>query len=187
MKLILIFTSLMTILQAFRIAIYYLRNDVSFLKKVIELIILIAMVILSYFNLEDNTIILTIYLATILSFYILVMFIYEKLFKQEYMNTLSVKNGIDMADSGILFLADKNDIVLMNNIMSSILKEPYQISVWEDKPIPEVVTHHTESTFPFTEGKFLTDEAYNGMGFKENWILNKDKTLWLYKNNNTVS
>lgn len=123
MKLILIFTSLMTILQAFRIAIYYLRNDVSFLKKVIELIILIAMVILSYFNLEDNTIILTIYLATILSFYILVMFIYEKLFKQEYMNTLSVKNGIDMADSGILFLDDKNDIVLMNNIMSGILKE----------------------------------------------------------------
>lgn len=71
--------------------------------------------------------------------------------------------------------------------MSSILKEPYQISVWEDELVPEVVTHHNEPTFSFDKGTFLTDEVYNGTGFKENYILNADETSWLYKNNHTIS
>ena len=36
---------------------------------------------------------------------------------------LSVKNGIDLSDTGIMFLDDNGDIVLMNNLMSDILKE----------------------------------------------------------------
>ena len=81
------------------------------------------MIILCYFNLIKNIFIPTFYIALILSFYTLVSFVYEKLFKNEYISILSVKKGIDMSDTGVMFLDDNNNIVLMNNLMSDILKE----------------------------------------------------------------
>ena len=123
MRLLLILTIVATILQAFRISIYYLRKDISFIKKIIETVVLISMVILSYFNLTGNILKLTFYISIVLSLYIFISFIYEKVFKNEYVSMLSVKNGIDLSDTGIMFLDDNGDIVLMNNLMSDILKE----------------------------------------------------------------
>ena len=123
MRLLLILTIVATILQAFRISIYYLRKDISSIKKIIEIVVLILMVILSYFNLTGNILKLTFCISTILSMYIFISFIYEKLFKNEYVSMLSVKNGIDLSDTGIMFLDYNGDIVLMNNLMSDILKE----------------------------------------------------------------
>ena len=123
MRLLIILTVVITILQAFRTSIYCLRKDVSSIKKIIEIVILILMIILCYFNLIKNIFIPTFYIALILSFYTLVSFVYEKLFKNEYISILSVKKGIDMSDTGVMFLDDNNNIVLMNNLMSDILKE----------------------------------------------------------------
>lgn len=123
MRLLIILTVVITILQAFRTSIYYLRKDVSSIKKIIEIVILISMIILCYFNLIKNIFIPIFYIALILSFYTLVSFVYEKLFKNEYISILSVKKGIDMSDTGVMFLDDNNNIVLMNNLMSDILKE----------------------------------------------------------------
>lgn len=123
MRLLLILMVVATILQAFRISIYYLRKDISFIKKIIETVVLISMVILSYFNLTGNILKLTFYISIVLSLYIFISFIYEKVFKNEYVSMLSVKNGIDLSDTGIMFLDDNGDIVLMNNLMSDILKD----------------------------------------------------------------
>ncbi|MGM9875956.1 MAG: hypothetical protein ACI310_01870 [Bacilli bacterium] len=123
MRLLLILTIIATILQAFRISIYFLRKDISSIKKIIETVVLISMVILSYFNLTENILKLTFCISTILSVYIFISFIYEKVFKNEYVSMLSVKNGIDLSDTGIMFLDDNGDIILMNNLMSDILKD----------------------------------------------------------------
>ncbi|MDD6879111.1 MAG: hypothetical protein PUD59_02645 [bacterium] len=123
MRLLLILTIVATILQAFRISIYFLRKDVSSIKKIIETVVLISMVILSYFNLTENILKLTFCISTILSLYIFLSFIYEKLFKNEYVSILSVKNGIDLSDTGIMFLDSNDNIILMNNLMSNILKD----------------------------------------------------------------
>ena len=123
MRLLLILTIVATILQAFRISIYFLRKDISSIKIIIETVVLISMVILSYFNLTENILKLTFYISIVLSLYIFISFIYEKVFKNEYVSMLSVKNGIDLSDTGIMFLDDNGDIVLMNNLMSDILKE----------------------------------------------------------------
>lgn len=123
MRLLLILTVIITILQTFRTSIYYLRKDITFSKKIRETIVLLMMIILSYFNLTENMFVKTIYFTLLLDIYILLSFSYEKLFEKEYISVLSVKNGIDMSDTGIMFLDDNGDIILMNNVMSSILKE----------------------------------------------------------------
>ena len=123
MRLLLILTIVATILQAFRISIYFLRKDISSIKKIIEIVVLILMVILSYFNLTGNILKLTFCISIVLSIYIFISFIYEKVFKNEYVSMLSVKNGIDLSDTGIMFLDDNGDIVLMNNLMSDILND----------------------------------------------------------------
>lgn len=123
MRILIILIVATTILQAFKVSIYYLRKDVSLIKKAIETIILIAMITLNYFNLKENIIISAFYMSLILSAYTFISFIYEKKFKNEYLSILSVKKGIDMSDAGIMFLDDKDNIVLMNNVMSNILKE----------------------------------------------------------------
>ncbi|MGM9882490.1 MAG: hypothetical protein ACI31S_06610 [Bacilli bacterium] len=123
MRLLLILTVVATILQTFRISIYYLRKDISSIKKIIEIVVLISMVILNYFNLTENILKSTFYISIVLSVYIFISFIYEKLFKNEYVSMLSVKNGIDLSSTGIMFLDDNDNIELMNNVMSDILKE----------------------------------------------------------------
>lgn len=120
MKLLLIITIIITLIQVVRVSTFFLRKDVSSIKKIFELLILIVMVILEYFNLLDISKI-TMYLSLLLSIYILISFIHEKLCKNEYISVLSVKKGIDASDTGIMFL-DDNNIILINNLFSDILK-----------------------------------------------------------------
>lgn len=120
MNIILIITILLTLIQVFRVSIYFLRKDISVLKKIIELLILIVMIILEYFNLVYNNRI-SIIISFILSIYILVCFLYQRFFKNEYISILSIKNGIDLSDTGIMFLNKKGDIILINNLFYNIL------------------------------------------------------------------
>ena len=124
MKILLIITIIIALLQVLRVSIYILRKDTSLIRKIFELIILILMIILTYYNLinnKSNYIYLS--LSLLLSLYTLISFIYERLFKNEYISVLSVKKGIDASDTGILFLDNKNNIILINNLFHSILKE----------------------------------------------------------------
>lgn len=121
MRLLIILTILSTIIQSFRVAIYYLRKDISILRRIFETIILVIMIVLCYYDFEYfNKLI--IYLSIIFDIYIVIMFIYERIFKNEYISVLSVKNGIDMSNEGIMFLNDTGDIILINNMFSNILK-----------------------------------------------------------------
>ena len=122
MKILLIITIIIALLQVLRVSIYILRKDTSLIRKIFELIILILMIILTYYNLINNES-NYIYLSLLLSLYTLINFIYERLFKNEYISVLSVKKGIDASDTGILFLDNKNNIILINNLFHSILKE----------------------------------------------------------------
>ena len=121
MILLLIITIIVTLLQVFRVSIYILRKDVSIVKKVFELLILITMIILEYFNLMYDSY-YSIYFSLGLSIYTLISFIYERTFKNEYISVLSVKNGIDASDAGIMFL-DNNNIILINNLFYNVLKD----------------------------------------------------------------
>ena len=117
-----LFTIIIALLQVFRVSIYILRKDVSNGKKVFELLVLIVMIILEYYNLLDISS-YTIYISLVLSIYTLISFIYERLFKNEYISVLSVKKGIDIADAGIMFLDNKGNIILVNNLFHNVLKE----------------------------------------------------------------
>ena len=80
------------------------------------------MIILEYFNLlniSSNTI----YLSLILSFYTMINFIYERISKNDFISVLSVKESIDMSDAGIMFLDNKGNIVLINNLFHNVLKD----------------------------------------------------------------
>ena len=120
MKLLLIITIIITLIQVVRVSTFFLRKDASSIKKIFELLILIVMVILEYFNLLDISKI-TMYLSLLLSIYILISFIYEKLCKNEYISVLSVKKGIDASDTGIMFLDDNNIILIRLNITEDFI------------------------------------------------------------------
>lgn len=119
MKYIIILYGIISVIQSFRVSIYFLRKDISLFKKILETCILLLMIILCFFDLKYNK--LSIYISGIISLYIVIMFIYERLSRNEYISVLSVKSGIDMADIGIMFLDNKENIILINNVMNSIL------------------------------------------------------------------
>ena len=121
MKVLLIITIIMTLIEVFRVSIYILRGDVSIIKKLFEVFVLAIMIIFDYYNLLDKYS-YTIYVALVLSIYVFICFIYERLFKNEYISILSVKNGIDMSDTGIMFLDSNENIILINNLFYNILK-----------------------------------------------------------------
>ena len=87
MKLLLIITIIVTLIQVVRVSSNFLRKDASSIKIIFELLILIVIVILEYFNLLDISK-TTRYLSLLLSIYILISFIYEKLCKNEYISVL---------------------------------------------------------------------------------------------------
>lgn len=117
-----IFIIIMTILKCYKIGIYFLRKDILLSKKIFELIIFILMILLNYYNLVINKKnIYIIVLLFILGIYTLISFIYENILKKEYVSILSVKNGIDLSESGILFLS-KDEIILINNLFYNVLK-----------------------------------------------------------------
>ena len=118
MKFLVVFVALTTILQAFLLSLYYLMN-VSIFKKIFESLILLIMIIFCYINLVYmNKIIM--YISLFFSVLILLNYIKNK--KKNNISILSVKNGIDMSNMGILFLDDNDDIILINNMMSDLLK-----------------------------------------------------------------
>ncbi len=123
MKILIVVSSLMTILESFRVSIYFLRKDVSIIKKVSEIIILIIMIILCNNNLQYQGGKINIYLSIFLSLYVLMSFIYEIIARKEHISVLSVKNGIDASDTGIMFLNNNGEIILINNIMTDILTD----------------------------------------------------------------
>ena len=84
MKFLIVFTAVVTILQTFRVTIFYFRKDIKCLKKAFETILLIIMVVLCYFNLKEIKI--SIYLSIVPLLYIIVMFVYERLLSKEYIS-----------------------------------------------------------------------------------------------------
>ena len=123
MKLLMVIGALITILQSFRVSICFLRKDISNIKKIFEMLLLIIMLVLSNNNLQYYGGKVNIYFSIILSLYILIAFIYERMQRKEYISVLSVKNGIDMADTGIMFLNNQKEIILINNLMMNILTD----------------------------------------------------------------
>lgn len=120
MKILTILTAVVTILQTFRVTIFYFRKDIKNLRKVFETLLLVIMIILCYFDLEEIK--LSIYISLLPCLYIMAMFIYERLFDTEYISVLSVKKTLDMSDSGIMFL-DREEVILINNTMKNILND----------------------------------------------------------------
>lgn len=120
MKILIILSAIITILQAFRVAILNFRKDVKILKRIFEITLLIVMITLCYFNLEEIK--LSIYLSTLLSSYIIIIFVCEKISRKEYISVLSIKEALDMSDFGIMFL-NMGEIFLINNMMRSILND----------------------------------------------------------------
>lgn len=123
MKVLMVIVALITILQSFRVSIYFLRKDVSNIRKIFESLLLIIMLFLSNNNLQYCGGKVNMYFSIILSLYILIAFIYERMQRKEYISVLSVKNGIDMADAGIMFLNNQKEIFLINNLMMDILDD----------------------------------------------------------------
>lgn len=120
MKYLVLLIVLVTILQTYRLSIIYLRRDVKLYRKIYETNFLVSLIILSFFNLNYENHIM-IYVSLPITIYIIIMFILEIINKNNYISILSVKNSIDMASCGILFLKDNNKIFLINNVMNNIL------------------------------------------------------------------
>lgn len=121
MKIIIMLMSIMVVLQTLRISLLFLKKDVSLIKKIISILILLIMVIICYMIMHYSDKKIYFYFSIFFIIYVFVMFIYDHLVKKSSISFLSVKKAIDMSDNGILFLNNKNDIVLINNIMKDIL------------------------------------------------------------------
>lgn len=119
MNIIALLICLATILETYRLTIYYLRKDISITKKVTESSVLILLIFLSYLELNSQTNDIN-YLSLTFILYVFIMFIIDIYNKNNYISTLSVKNSIDMSSMGILFL-NKDIPFLMNNSMKDIL------------------------------------------------------------------
>ncbi len=121
MRLLIITTAIMTSLEAFRVAICYMRKDVLLIKKVFESLILIGMIVLCFFNLNYDMNTLLVCLSILFCLYVFGMFIYERISRREYISVLSVKEAIDMSNTGIMFLDRDGEVILINNVMANIL------------------------------------------------------------------
>ena len=120
MKYITLIMIIMTILETYRLSIVYMRRDIKLYRKLIELSILIFMIILCYFDL-NYSLNITCYISVCFSIYVVIMLIIDKFNKNNYVSVLSVKNSIDMASAGIMFLKSKDRLLLINNTMNNIL------------------------------------------------------------------
>lgn len=119
---IIFFYTIVCIIEAFRVSILFLRKDKMIVHKIFEVVVLVSMIILFSYIIEDiNTLVLSIILI-ILCVYVIISFVYEFIYKKDYITVLSVKNAIDKIDNGILFF-DNNNILLINNTMKYLLDE----------------------------------------------------------------
>ena len=114
---------LLSILQTYVTMIEILRKDGLF-KIVINLLFLIFMLFLglydincSFYNVFNS---LFFVLSIIICVLVIINFIF--FFNNRDVSILSIKSGIDMSSSGIMFLDDKK-ILLINSVMDSILND----------------------------------------------------------------
>lgn len=121
------FISLMVLVQSFRVSLRYLKKDFNKYKLIKESIIFFTMIILCYF--VYNHYLLITYITFILSIIILIIFIHEMINRGGEISVLSIKDAIDMSTSGILFLDNKNEILLTNEVMNNILTK---LNIHED-------------------------------------------------------
>ena len=119
MILLIMLTIVITLLEVLRVSLYFLRKDVSILKKIFELLVLIIMIVLEYFILVKE-LRSAVYISLMLSLYVLICFVYERVYKNEYISILSIKKGIDASNTGIMFLKNDN-IVLINSLFYEVL------------------------------------------------------------------
>ena len=121
-RIITIIGTLICFIEAFRVAIIYLRDDISLLRKIGESLILIVMILFCYFNIHyGNKIVIL--LSIILSCYILIKFIWGICNRSEYIDELSIKNAIDLSKAGIMFLDNKGKMILKNKVMDEVLND----------------------------------------------------------------
>ena len=166
MKLLLIITIIATLIQVIRVSSNFLKKDTSIIKRLFELIIFTIMIILEYFNLLYISS-KSLYLSLFLSIYIICAFLYEKLFKNEYISVLSVKNGIDASDTGIMFLSESDNIILINNLFYNVLAD---LNITKD-----YINSLIKSSFKKVNNNYLL--KYNNKIYMLNIYDNKEVTL----------
>lgn len=116
----LIVSIIIIIIQVIRCSIFILRKDITLFKKCFEVIVLLILIVLEYFNFEYNK--STMYVSSVILLYILVSYIYEYFNSSNYISALSVKKGIDMSNAGVMFLDKDGSILLINDLFSRVLK-----------------------------------------------------------------
>ena len=121
MRTITFLLTLCAIIDAYRVTLCFLKKQ-SLKRKIYELLILLLIIILCYFDMH-HTFRWHYICSVILSIYIISIFIYEKFLKKETISTLSIKDAIDLSSAGIMFLNSDGEIYLINNVMSKILNE----------------------------------------------------------------
>ena len=123
MKYLMILTYLLTILETYKVSLYFLRKDKSKLTIVLECFILLIILLISYLFMEKIFNTLLVIIAIMIDVIVIVSFVLYLIKHKNYITTLSVKKSIDMSSSGILFLNKDKDIMLINNIMKEILDD----------------------------------------------------------------
>ena len=119
MRIINIFITLSVIAESYIVAINYLK-ETKLINKILETLILITMLITCYLVLHNNNLIITL-LSLVFIIYTFIRFLIE--LKKTNISVLSIKDAIDMSETGILFLKDENNILLINNQMRHILNK----------------------------------------------------------------
>lgn len=116
----LILSIIIIIVQVIRCSIFILRKDVNLFKKCFEVIVLLMLIVLEYYNFQYNK--SAMYVSSVILLYILVSYIYEYINSSNYISALSVKKGIDMSNAGVMFLDNDGSIILINDLFSGVLK-----------------------------------------------------------------
>ena len=114
---------LLSILQTYVTMIEILRKD-SLFKIFINLVFLIFMIVIGLYDIDYSFYGVFNSLSFVLSIVICVLVVINFMFffNNRNVSILSIKSGIDMSSSGIMFLNDKK-ILLINSVMDSILSD----------------------------------------------------------------
>lgn len=129
MKIIISLLSIIIVLDIYRISIIIFRKDSSIQRKIFEILILFITIVMCLIIMKENNNFNLIYffISLILSLYVVICFVLEFKNRKNFISILSIKSAIDKSQNGILFLNNKNNILLINKVMKSIL-EYYDIN-----------------------------------------------------------
>lgn len=126
-KFIICLICICTIIQTYRVTISWFRKDTGIVVRIIESLVLILCVFVSLADLKIHNMDICSKLfhigSEVLCCYVLGSFIFEVVRKKQYISILSVKSSIDLSSNGIMFLNNKGNIILINNMMRDILSE----------------------------------------------------------------